>query len=118
MASSYNVLDLIRIQTMVNMLSNEASWLYVARPQNIDKIESALAVALKALGGLRLVETFSCPKGFCIEYGRCVNCVEGKRPPKSKPLPEAATLHTGERKHQVARKVGVQSPDRSRRRHA
>ena len=74
MRTRHNVLDFMRIQTMINALMNESTWIYVTRPERIDDITEELARALNRIHHFREVHLRRCEAGYCPEDGRCVPC--------------------------------------------
>jgi len=74
MQRNYDILDVMRIQTIVNVLMNEACWNYVAQPSRIDDIIRKLSDSLAGLRRIAGDEIRACPEKYCPEKGRCVPC--------------------------------------------
>jgi hypothetical protein len=74
MASSYKVPDLVRIQTLANIVSNRAQWAYVTEPAVVDTIANILAQTAKLLGDIRPYAKIVCPSGYCRDQDACIPC--------------------------------------------
>jgi hypothetical protein len=74
MASSYQVPDLVRIQTIVNALSNEAQWAYVTRPDTVDAIADVLVAAMGRITDGWIAAGRVCPDGYCRDGVVCTPC--------------------------------------------
>jgi hypothetical protein len=86
MAASRNVSDLVRIQTLVNVLSNQAQWAYMTRPGQVNAIAKILADTAMQIGDLLPAKKVLCPTGYCQDQNACIPCDLPRRG-RGKPLP-------------------------------
>lgn len=98
MAPTYQVSDIVRIQTIVNALLNEASWTYITHPDAVDEITDVLGESLRDVKdiGLRASGYVVCPTGYCRSGAVCQPCqIPMPRDPENR-RPESAKVEAGD----------------------